>query len=496
MRKTVLSLDNLQAKKFFLEEESYTSLELPPYFTFKQVLSSLANEILDQKAVNAAKKYENVNCVLYGNKDGKYSWRKYELINPLLYTSLVNTITEQTGWDLICQRFKELSANTSIKCMSVPVLSDHNVTQKASQVSEWVNEVEKESIRLALDFEHIYQTDVTDCYGSIYTHSIAWAIHGKKTSKAKRNYHELLGNKIDHHLQAMSHGQTNGIPQGSVLLDFIAEMLLAYADRELSDKILKNITPDEYRILRYRDDYRIFVREPSHGDMIMKALSEVMIQLGLRLHTLKTTRSDEVILSSIKPDKLSVMHVPTPKVLSCVSLYRELMLIYKLGTEYPNCGAIKTRLTKLYKKAAKNHFKQQEKELLSILVNIAFDSPNAFPIISAFISKIISYQSASDKDKMLRQVFRKVSLLTNSGFLEVWLQRIAKPNSLDIEFTDKLCKKVNEEQVQLFETDWIKSQTLKRIIDDAEYIDKVVLDGLDAIIGRAEIELFAELYPT
>lgn len=494
MRKTVLTLDNLQAKKFFLEEESYTSLELPPYYTFKQVLSLLANEILDQKAVNAAKKYEDVNYVLYGNKDGKYSWRKYELINPLLYASLVNTITEQTGWDLIRQRFNALSVNTSIKCMSVPVLSDHKITQKASQVSEWVNEVEKESIRLALDFEHVYQTDVTDCYGSIYTHSIAWAIHGKKTSKAKRKYKDLLGNRIDHHLQAMSHGQTNGIPQGSVLLDFIAEMLLAYADRELSDKI-SQIDTDEYRVLRYRDDYRIFVREPSHGDMIMKALSEVMIQLGLRLHTLKTTRSNEVILSSIKPDKLSMMHMPAPKDLSPVSLYKELMLIYKLGTDYPNCGTIKTRLTKLYKKAAENHFKQQEKELLSILVNIAFDSPNAFPIISAFISKIISYQSADDKDKMLRQVFRKVSLLPNSGLLEVWLQRIAKPNSIDIEFTDKLCKKVNEEKVQLFETGWINSQPLKKIIDDAEYVDKVALGNLDAIISREEIELFAEPYP-
>jgi hypothetical protein len=75
-------------------------------------------------------------------------------------------------------------------------------------------------------------------------------------------------------------------------MDFIAEMLLAYADSELSDRI-SHLAPDDYRILRYRDDYRIFVRESPRGDIIMKALSEVMIELGLRLHTLKTTRSDE-----------------------------------------------------------------------------------------------------------------------------------------------------------------------------------------------------------
>jgi hypothetical protein len=55
MRKTVLSLEHLQAKKFFLEEESYTTLELPPYYTFKQVLSLLADETLDEKSVKKCK---------------------------------------------------------------------------------------------------------------------------------------------------------------------------------------------------------------------------------------------------------------------------------------------------------------------------------------------------------------------------------------------------------------------------------------------------------
>ena len=48
-----------------------------------------------------------------------------------------------------------------------------------------------------------------------------------------------------------------GIPQGSVLMDFIAEMILGYADKELSKKIEDNQISN-YQILRYRDDYRIF----------------------------------------------------------------------------------------------------------------------------------------------------------------------------------------------------------------------------------------------
>ena len=37
----------------------------------------------------------------------------------------------------------------------------------------------------SLEFSHVLHTDVVDCYGSLYTHSISWAIHGLE--EAKRN---------------------------------------------------------------------------------------------------------------------------------------------------------------------------------------------------------------------------------------------------------------------------------------------------------------------
>lgn len=67
----------------------------------------------------------------------------------------------------------------------------------------------------------------------------------------------------------MCHGQTNGIPQGSVLMDFLAGMVLGHADHELTEKINKNSITD-YHILRYRDDYRIFVNNPGAGQDIAK----------------------------------------------------------------------------------------------------------------------------------------------------------------------------------------------------------------------------------
>ena len=58
----------------------------------------------------------------------------------------------------------------------------------------------------------MFKTDIVNCYSEIYTHSIVWALHTKKVAKEERNDKKLLGNNIDKHLQAMSNGQTNGIP--------------------------------------------------------------------------------------------------------------------------------------------------------------------------------------------------------------------------------------------------------------------------------------------
>lgn len=51
------------------------------------------------------------------------------------------------------------------------------------------------------------KTDIINCYPSIYTHSIAWAIHTREYCKAHKN-DDILGNIIDNIMQDLSYGQT------------------------------------------------------------------------------------------------------------------------------------------------------------------------------------------------------------------------------------------------------------------------------------------------
>lgn len=302
--KNILDLTHEEARKFFLKDESYFSFDLPKYFTFSELLKNVSNEI-EGKSINelwreCPNKFKNVNYKLLTNKDGKYAWRPFQLIHPALYVALVHKISEKKNWETIRNKFIEFGKNHQIKCTSLSIESGTQQSDKAEQISHWVQEVEQKSIELSLDYEFLYRTDITDCYGSIYTHSVPWALHGRKESKDNRDDNSLVGNNIDRLLQAMSWGQTNGIPQGSTLIDFIAEMVLGYADCLLSERIAEL---KDFEIIRYRDDYRIFVNNPQDGEEILKNLTEVLIGLSLKLNESKTIKSSDVIKDSIKPDK-------------------------------------------------------------------------------------------------------------------------------------------------------------------------------------------------
>lgn len=258
--RSLLEMTAKQARQFLLKPESYCGIDLPTYFTFNRLLSAVSKEIggkLLSSMSARPRDCEGVNYAMLSNKDGRHAWRPLQLIHPALYVSLVERITEAKQWKVIRDRFGEFQALEYFNCLSIPIQAATRRLDKAAQILKWWQGIEQGSIELAIEFDYVFHADISDCYAAIYTHSIAWAIHGKNVAKAKRKDTGLIGNVIDSHIQDMRHGQTNGIPQGSVLMDFISELVLGYADLELGAR-LKDAGISDFRILRYRDDYRIF----------------------------------------------------------------------------------------------------------------------------------------------------------------------------------------------------------------------------------------------
>lgn len=499
-RKSILELTASEAKDFFLKHESYCNIDLPKYFSFSDLLKKISQEYSGKNLLNdfsqhagAIGELDDVNYLLYANKNGKLSWRPFQIINPLVYVALVYEITEQNNWDKLKARFKKFSKNKKIKCLSIPVKSKNEQSDKAQQISNWWEQVEQQSILLSLEYEHVFDTDVSDCYGSIYTHSIAWAVEGKTIAKSTqgRKNKKLLGNIIDTSIQNAQYKQTNGIPQGSVLMDFIAEIVLGYVDRILGLAIKQQNIVD-YKILRYRDDYRIFVNNTNDGARILKLLSEIMMPFGLKLNTSKTKGSQDVITQSIKKDKLAWLSIPQN---NKISLQKQLLLIRQHGMNYTNSGSLNTALDKFDKKIEKYRKKKKIinniEQLVSITTDIAYNNPKAIPVCCSIISKLLSELSNSEDISLL--VHRKLSKMPNSGFAQIWLQRMLKNNLSNFNFSEKICILTNK-KINLWNYKWVKGRKMLKILNNTPIFSKSEFSKLDNIINNNEIRLFTNKY--
>lgn len=499
--KRILDFSHTDARKFLLKEESYCNFDLPKYFVFKELLEQISKEIEEKplshyygtsKASEKEKAtrpcdYENVNHRFLNNKDGKFAWRPLQLIHPAIYVSLVHTISKEGNWNVIVSRMEEFSRNPKIKCLSLPVESDDEQSDKATTVINWWHSVEQRSIELALKYQYVVHTDISECYGSLYTHSIAWALHTREEAKDKRSDKSLIGNVIDSYIQHMSFGQTNGIPQGSVLMDFIAEIVLGYTDLELSQKI-HDASIDDYEIIRYRDDYRIFTNNPQDGNLIVKLLTEILVDLGLKLNAQKTFASNHVVANSIKQDKLdwikSRKRIP--------NLQGHLLLIHDFSSKHPNSGSLNKALDKFFVrvKKLKSNRRDDVLVLISILVDIMFKNPRTYPIGAAILSKFLSLINSSDeKIEILNAVISKFRLLPNIGYLEIWIQRIVLKTGHEIHFEESICRKLNDANVSLWNSDWLNNK-LKKLITDCSIVETKIIEEMDEVIEEEEVRLF------
>jgi RNA-directed DNA polymerase len=495
LSRSVLEMTHDEARAFFLKPDSYCTLDLPPYFVFKELLEDLGKYLktnpLNEHRKNKPCNVDGVNHVILSNKDGKYAWRPLQLCHPAIYVQLVCDMTTAEHWRTIKDSFNGFFANSKLQCLSVPVESLSSQSDRAEQVIRWWHEIEQRSIELALDYEVLAHADIADCYGSLYTHSISWGLHTKTVSKAKKKDFKLIGNLIDARIQDMSNGQTNGIPQGSVLMDFIAEIVLGFADTLITQKISDTGISD-YHILRYRDDYRVFAMNSQAAEQILKCVSEALATLGLKLNTSKTVVSQEIITDSMKRDKLAWLS----SVQRHRNLEKHLLLIHRHATAFPSSATLVRALHEYHRRIVGiKKISSDIIPLISILVDIACHSPKVYSVTMAILSKLLTFiGDTNDKRAILRRVHLKFTRIPNTGHLSLWLQRVFLPIGEIQEFVEPLCQVAAGKDIELWNSSWISSPALLKMLKSNRIIDTKVRDQLSTVISADEVQLFERSY--
>ena len=507
--KTVLDLTAPKAYQYFMEPKNYCSQDLPEYINFKPVLDFIEktvgeatyDDILKDKKKKAFD-FEGVNHTLLIKKDAKYTFRPIQISNPYLYYLLVRIITSKTNWSLIKKRFKQF-ARPQIEVSSIPAIKGKkDKSHRSAGVSGWWEKMEQRSIALGLQYKYMFVTDITNCYPSIYTHTIGWALLGKKEAGENRYNQKLYANQIDSHIRWMQAGQSNGIPQGSTLYDFIAEMVLGFADMELADRLEKEGIED-YKLLRYRDDYKFFSNNKEEIDKIAFILQEVLTGLNFQLNAKKTLLTVDVVQMSIKSDKLAYatelpLYKKYKKRITTIasSFQQEALYIHQFASRFPNSGTLSKMLTLFSERVthSKKKWKAEEVEVMvAILTEIALESPKAYGLILHLISfMILQLKTTEERERIVKAVYNKFTGIPNIGEVQLWMQHITYKMPHPMDYDEPLCKIVaNDPNVVLWNNDWVKEKYKKDFPQDKICTDKE-RDSITPLIDIDEVSLFKE----
>ncbi|NQY59528.1 reverse transcriptase domain-containing protein [Cognatishimia sp.] len=485
-----------EARSYFCRTTSYFDMELPPYFNLQPLLEFTLSEIatLDKNALRSwnPRDHEGLNYTLMFNKDGDIGWRPFELMHPVIYSKCVDLVTQEDNWRQIQGRFAKFSGGI-VECCSMPVVApDADGSAKKQQILNWWKSIEQRSLELSLEYSHVSLTDVSNCYPSIYTHAIAWALHGREKAKADRGK-PLLGNEIDKLITSSREGQTNGIPQASLLSHLLAELILGYCDTYIDQK-LKGTSG--IVILRYRDDFRIFANSDADCAAGLKAVSECLHMFGMKLGASKTERSSNVVLGAVKQDKIDALSLTRRQ----TTLQKELLIIHRFCNQTPGSGAtkflIREFLDRLERRLPKTAWKIENPTVLAaILLDIAAKTPAVFPAVATTISKIMLYLETSEREDLFSLVERRTKRIPHNGYMEIWLQRIASPNYIGFLSTEAMCKLVEDETAQsLWPNEWIGKKDLRDALNKFSIIDRSILQDLPPDIQNDEFDAFWKEY--
>lgn len=163
-----------------------------------------------------------------------------------------------------------------------------------------------EYFKLESKFTHFWSIDISKCFDSIYTHSITWAVKGKKFSKVTTSDTDFT-NILDRIMQSSNYNETNGIVIGNEFSRIFAEIILQDVDEKVehlarSEGLQHGI---DYEVKRYVDDYFIFCSSDGVAKKIVAILEECLRAYKFHLNTSKTKKRSRPLITGITRAKLN-----------------------------------------------------------------------------------------------------------------------------------------------------------------------------------------------
>jgi len=432
LKKELLKTSHKSAK-IFLYKHGYnsSSFMMPDYYQVSGFETMKLSEIDWKKRKPITKTLD-----IFTPK-GDLSWRRFSFFHPFMFWHIVKLLTEEENWNFLK---KHLCQQTKIACYSIPIFKlERNQTIQGESIESWLQMAEKDLLKDCADFNCLALTDIQNFYSSIYTHSISWTLHSKKSARSDRFKYELLGTKLDRLFQNSRDTQTNGIPTGSLISDIVAEIILVHVDCLLSKWLKKEKLDSKIIISRFRDDYRILSKDRSDANRVLKSLTRILCEeFDLILNENKTYVYDDIIGNAFRPWIIEIKHSyligklfnqDQLKRLSFNFIKDVLVETYRIQKKYPQGRPAISILSKLSEKVIKSNgkFKINDSdisELGSILRKIILTREETTPYIIFMIDTLLTKSKLRIKNQFIKEMIRITKNQPDAEYQLIWLYRL------------------------------------------------------------------------
>ncbi|MGQ2983124.1 RNA-directed DNA polymerase [Flavobacterium sp.] len=226
-----------------------------------------------QVGINIYKNAEFSNITFHLTRNNNAP-RVLHIPHPIAYCRLCNEIKK--NWNFIYEKIGEVDDYPK---RSLIIPKPNNLNNRLISMLTYDRSKDEKFLIIDKSYKakYIVHADIANCYTSIYSHSISWALVGKSVAKNNTDRKEWY-NTLDFAIRSVQRNETVGIPIGPDTSAIICEIILSEVDKQLND----------FNYFRYIDDYRCYCKSKEDAENFIKKLSKELEKFNLRLNQKKT----------------------------------------------------------------------------------------------------------------------------------------------------------------------------------------------------------------
>ncbi|MEE4180956.1 antiviral reverse transcriptase Drt3b [Pseudomonas viridiflava] len=155
-------------------------------------------------------------------------------------------------------------------------------------------------LRLEKQYSQFCSMDISKCFDSIYTHSIAWALKTKEYTKRHIGIDGVFGDLFDQVMRCSNYNETAGIPIGPEVSRIFAEVIF----QEIDERVEKSLQGSglkidvDYSMRRYVDDFFIFTNSDLISNQITQVVEAECKSYKLNINEAKSLKAERPFITS------------------------------------------------------------------------------------------------------------------------------------------------------------------------------------------------------